>query len=322
MTQGVGSGMQLPATDYCPGVTAVHVRVPAKVNLSLRVGPVRPDNFHDVTTIFHAISLTDDVTVSEGTQGSGRTLSITGSSSSGVPADDSNLAAQAARALATHAGLPDPDVVIDIVKSIPVAGGMAGGSANAAAALIACRRLWRLDVSDAALREIAAALGSDVVFALVGGTARGAGRGEMVTPVLAAGDLHWVIALSEGELSTPRVYAEWDRLVESGHVSVGGDDAPLLAALRTGEPRDIGPLLVNDLQSAALSLRPSLHAVLDMGAELGALGGIVSGSGPTCAFLASGRDAAIALAAEMAGTGVARAVRYATGPTAGARIIA
>lgn len=298
------------------------MRVPAKVNLSLRVGPLRDDNFHELTTIFHAISLTDDVTVSEGTSGSGRTLAITGSSAASVPADDSNLAAQAARALATFAGLPDPDVVIEIMKSIPVAGGMAGGSADAAAALVACRRLWRLDVSDAALRDIAAGLGSDVAFALVGGTARGTGRGETVTPVLAAGDLHWVIALSEGELSTPRVYAEWDRLVDAGHVSAGGDDAPLLAALRAGEPRDIGPLLVNDLQSAALSLRPSLHAVLEAGAELGALGGVVSGSGPTCAFLASGRDAAIALAAELAGMGVARAVRYATGPSVGARIIA
>lgn len=298
------------------------MRVPAKVNLSLRVGPLRDDNFHELTTIFHAISLTDDVTVSEGTSGSGRTLAITGSSAASVPADDSNLAAQAARALATFAGLPDPDVVIEIMKSIPVAGGMAGGSADAAAALVACRRLWRLDVSDAALRDIAAGLGSDVAFALVGGTARGTGRGETVTPVLAAGDLHWAIALSEGELSTPRVYAEWDRLVDAGHVSAGGDDAPLLAALRAGEPRDIGPLLVNDLQSAALSLRPSLHAVLEAGAELGALGGIVSGSGPTCAFLASGRDAAIALAAELAGMGVARAVRYATGPSVGARIIA
>lgn len=303
-------------------MTAVRVRVPAKVNLSLRVGPLRNDNFHELTTIFHAISLTDDVTVSEGTSGSGRTLAITGSSAASVPADDSNLAAQAARALATFAGLPDPDVVIEIMKSIPVAGGMAGGSADAAAALVACRRLWRLDVSDAALRDIAAGLGSDVAFALVGGTARGTGRGETVTPVLAAGDLHWVIALSEGELSTPRVYAEWDRLVDAGHVSAGGDDAPLLAALRAGEPRDIGPLLVNDLQSAALSLRPSLHAVLEAGAELGALGGVVSGSGPTCAFLASGRDAAIALAAELAGMGVARAVRYATGPSVGARIIA
>lgn len=303
-------------------MTAVRVRVPAKVNLSLRVGPLRDDNFHELTTIFHAISLTDDVTVSEGTSGSGRTLAITGSSAASVPADDSNLAAQAARALATFAGLPDPDVVIEIMKSIPVAGGMAGGSADAAAALVACRRLWRLDVSDAALRDIAAGLGSDVAFALVGGTARGTGRGETVTPVLAAGDLHWVIALSEGELSTPRVYAEWDRLVDAGHVSAGGDDAPLLAALRAGEPRDIGPLLVNDLQSAALSLRPSLHAVLEAGAELGALGGVVSGSGPTCAFLASGRDAAIALAAELAGMGVARAVRYATGPSVGARIIA
>ena len=303
-------------------MTAVRVRVPAKVNLSLRVGPLRDDNFHELTTIFHAISLTDDVTVSEGPSGSGRTMAITGSSAASVPADDTNLAAQAARALATFAGLPDPDVGIEIMKSIPVAGGMAGGSADAAAALVACRRLWRLDVSDAALRDIAAGLGSDVAFALVGGTARGTGRGETVTPVLAAGDLHWVIALSEGELSTPRVYAEWDRLVDAGHVSVGGDDAPLLAALRTGEPRDIGPLLVNDLQSAALSLRPSLHAVLEAGAELGALGGIVSGSGPTCAFLASGRDAAIALAAELAGMGVARAVRYATGPSVGARIIA
>lgn len=298
------------------------MRVPAKINLSLRVGELRPDGYHELTTVFHAISLTDEVTVSVGAPGSGRSLRIVGEGTDSVPTDDTNLASRAALALAHWCGLPDPDVSIRIDKSIPVAGGMAGGSADAAGALMACRKLWDVSIDDGDLQRIAAGLGSDVVFGLVGGTARGTGRGESVTPVLAAGDLHWVIALIDGELSTPRVYAEWDRLVQHGHRTSEGSDDALLAALRGGDPREIGPLLANDLQFAALSLRPSLGAVLEAGEHLGSLGSLVSGSGPTCVFLAADHDAAVGLAAELAGAGLARSVRYAVGPVPGARVVA
>lgn len=299
---------------------------PAKINLSLRVRALRPDGYHDITTVFHAVSLTDEVTVSQGAPGTGRVVTTSGEQPGSVPAGDANIAARAAVALARHAGLVEPDVSVNIVKAIPVAAGMAGGSADAAATLVALRRLWGVDITDSALAGLAAELGSDVPFALLGGTARGTGRGEILTPVLTNAELHWVVALSEVELATPRVYAEWDRLVDAGVVMPSSDaadlDAPLLSALRRGDPREIAPELVNDLEPAALALCPSLHAVLETGRELGALAGRVSGSGPTCAFLAEDRDAAIALAAEMSGTGLVRGVRLASGPVPGARIVA
>ena len=307
-------------------MSSIRAVAPAKINLSLRVRSLRPDGYHEITTVFHAVSLADEVTVSAAAAGVGRIVTTVGDRTASVPGGDDNIAGRAAVALARHAGLPDPDVTIDIAKAIPVAAGMAGGSADAAAALVALRRLWNLDVSDAVLSEIGAQLGSDVPFSLMGGTARGIGRGEVLTPVLTDGELHWVVALSDAELSTPAVYAEWDRLLADGLVSTAGDaadaDAPLLAALRQGDPREVARHLVNDLEPAAASLRPHLRGVLDAGSELGALAGMVSGSGPTCVFLAEGREAAIALAAEMAGTGLVRGVRHAVGPASGARIVA
>lgn len=297
------------------------VRVPAKINLRLRVGDVRPDGYHELTTVFHAISLVDEVTVARSEPGSGPSVSITGEGARSVPTDASNLAWRAATALAEWASLPRVDVAIRISKSIPVAGGMAGGSADAAATLIACRRLWDLMVDDDELHQVASRLGSDVAFGLLGGTARGTGRGDVLTPVLTTGEFHWVVVLVDGELSTPRVYAEWDRLRDAGHEPIPPNDEALLGALRGGDPRTIGPLLANDLQAAAVSLRPSLAPLLEAGEQRGALGSLVSGSGPTCVFLAADRDAAVALAAELSGTGLAKSVRYAVGPVPGARIV-
>lgn len=310
-------------------MTGVRVAVPAKINLSLRVGPLRPDGFHDLSTIFQAVSLIDEITVAPGDPGTGRTIVVRGERVDGVPVDDRNLAARAALALGRLAGFADPDVRIEIDKAIPVAGGMAGGSADAAATLVACRRLWNVDVDDEVLHDLAAELGSDVPFSLLGGTARGTGRGEQLVPILDGGQWHWVVALDEGELSTPAVFAECDRLRASGHVeqasgdgesAMGSEDA-LIAALRSGSPDELAPLLVNDLQPAALALRPSLATTLAVGDELGALAGIVSGSGPTCVFLAADRDHAIGLAAELAGTGRVRGVRHAVGPVRGAHLV-
>ena len=302
---------------------SVRALAPAKINLSLRVCGLRSDGYHDITTVFQAVSLADEIVVVAGAPGSGRAVTTTGERIASVPSGDANIAAQAAIALARHAGLPDPDVTIEVTKAIPVAAGMAGGSADAAGTLVALRRLWELDVPDADLAEIAAALGSDVPFALAGGTAIGTGRGERLVPVLANAECHWIVGMSDGELSTPAVYAEWDRLLAEGRVqaSPGGADDDLLIALRQGDPAAIAPRLANDLEAAALSLRPALRGVLDAGLELGALAGMVSGSGPTCVFLAEDREAAIALAAELAGTGLVRAVRHAVGPVAGARVI-
>jgi 4-diphosphocytidyl-2-C-methyl-D-erythritol kinase len=216
-------------------------------------------------------------------------------------------------------------VQIEIRKRIPVAAGLAGGSADAAATLVACNELWRAGLTPAELREVAAKVGSDVPFALLGGTAVGQGRGEQLTAALAAGTYHWVLAFATGGLSTPEVYAACDRL-RSAHAATDGDgpglSTELMAALRTGDPAEVGPLLSNDLQPAAVSLRPDLRRTLNAAAEHGALGGIVSGSGPTCAFLAANAAQARELAVALTGAGVCRSVMRVKGPAPGAAVVA
>ena len=300
-----------------PSVDTVTVRAPAKVNLHLGVGPLRDDGFHELTTVFHAIGLFDEVTVS---RSDALTVAVEGEGAHDVPVDSSNLAAKAAVALAAAAGIP-PDVAISIRKGIPVAGGCAGGSADAAAALVGCDALWGLGSSREELMQLAAGLGSDVPFSLHGGTALGTGRGERLTPVLGTGSYSWVLALADGGLSTPAVYRELDRLRVEGPVTVVSDPAEVLAALRQGSPELLGRALGNDLQAAAVGLKPELRKLLDAGADLGALGGVVSGSGPTCAFLARDEAHATALAAALAGQGVCRTVRVADGPVPGAKVV-
>lgn len=297
-------------------MASVTVRVPAKVNLQLSVGPERPDGYHELVTIFHAVSLFDEVTAAPSDE---LRITVEGENAADVPLDDSNLAARAARLLAAEIGI-DPQVHLHIRKDIPVAGGMAGGSADAAAALVACDELWQAGLTTSRLHLLAAELGSDVPFALVGGTAIGTGRGEQLTPALARGTYHWVFALAEDGLPTPAVYRECDRLC-AGRVPPPEVSEPLMAALRSGDPRALGRALCNDLQPAALSLRPRLQLVLEAGEEAGALGGIVSGSGPTCAFLARDEDHALDIAVALSSSGVCRAVRRAHGPVSGARVM-
>jgi 16S rRNA (adenine1518-N6/adenine1519-N6)-dimethyltransferase len=297
---------------------AVTVRVPAKVNLFLRCGPVRSDGYHDVSTVYHAISLVDEVTVSSGT---GLSVSVVGDGAADVPAGADNLAARAAIALGRRAGV-HPAVHIAISKGIPVSGGMAGGSADAAATLVACDTLWGTQFDREALHEVAAGLGSDVPFALHGGTALGTGRGDRLTSVLARGDYHWVVAIADGGLATPAVYAELDRQRSVAAVPVVEPSADaVLTALRSGDPVALGRALHNDLQHAALALRPSLTRTLEAGFDLGALGAVVSGSGPTCVFLVADDAAAVEMAAALSGAGVCRAVRRASGPVTGARVV-
>lgn len=298
-------------------MTAVTVRVPAKVNLQLSVGPVRDDGYHDLVNVFHAVSLFDEVTAVPADE-----LTVTVHGPAGVPTGPDNLAARAAALLAEHAGVR-PGVALHIRKDIPVAGGMAGGSADAAAALLACDMLWDLGLDRDTLLELGAGVGSDVPFALVGGTAVGLGRGERLTGVEVVGEFHWVFGVADGGLSTPAVYAECDRMRAAGEHDDGwprvSDD--LMAALKTGDAHGLGRALRNDLQPAALSLRPSLRAALAAGAEAGALGSLVSGSGPTCAFLAASLDHSADLAAALNASGRFAAVRLARGPVAGATIL-
>lgn len=295
------------------------VRVPAKVNLHLGVGPRRPDGYHELVTVFQALSLYDEVTVAPSP---GLHVVVTGEGAADVPIGDDNLAARAVRALGAFTG-HRPDVTVTIRKGIPVAGGMAGGSADAAAALLAADALWGTRLDRTALESLAAGLGSDVPFALHGGTALGTGRGERLSPVLTRGEYHWVLAVADEGLSTPAVFAELDRLRAGAKPPppVGPPDG-VLAALRAGDVVALGKALRNDLQPPALRLRPRLQRVLDTGRELGAVAGVVSGSGPTVALLARSAGDAIALAASLAGAGVCRAVRRAAGPVPGARVVA
>ena len=300
-----------------PSVDAVTVRAPAKVNLHLGVGPLRADGYHELTTVFHALDLCDEVTVAWADD---LTVTVEGEGAADVPLDRTNLAVRAVEALAAEAGVA-PEVSVGISKGIPVAGGCAGGSADAAAALVGCDALWGLGMSRDELSEVAAGLGSDVPFSLHGGTALGTGRGERLTSVMSTGTYAWVLALAEGGLSTPAVYAELDRLRVEGPVTVVSDPADVLSALRQGSAVELGRALSNDLQPAALTLRPELRRLLRAGEDLGALGGIVSGSGPTCAFLARDDAHATALAAALAGHGVCRTVRVAASPAPGARVV-
>ncbi|MGI8695216.1 MAG: 4-(cytidine 5'-diphospho)-2-C-methyl-D-erythritol kinase [Mycobacteriales bacterium] len=294
----------------------VAVSAPAKVNLHLSVGDRRADGFHDLRSVFLALSLTDRVTA---TPARSLSLAVTGEGADGLPTDDANIACRAARLLARRTGV-EPAVRLEIEKSIPVAAGLAGGSADAAATLVACDALWGTGLGRDELLEIAAEIGSDVPFALTGGTALGVGRGERLTPVLATGRWHFVLAYADGGLSTRDVYAELDRLRAKGSASSTIRPEPLLNALRSHDPGRLGALLANDLGPAARSLRPSLVRTLGEGEDIGALGAVICGSGPTCAFLARSHDAAVRLAASLAGAGVCRTVRVAHGPVPGARV--
>jgi len=296
---------------------SVTARVPAKVNLELMVGPRRPDGFHHLATVFQAVGLYDDVSVELDDDWG---VTVTGPYADQVPTDDSNLAMRAARLLASETGIDVP-VHITIDKDIPVAAGMAGGSADAAGALVACDALWGLGTSKAGLEELGAELGSDVPFALTGGTAMGSGRGDRLAPVLGRGHYHWVFALGEVGLSTPTVYAECDRLRATMRVPEPVPSAPMMTALRSGDAAALGRALSNDLQPAAISLQPRLDEVLRTGIEYGALGGIVSGSGPTVAFLVADTERGLDLAVALTASGTVSVVKRAVGPVAGAHVV-
>ena len=308
-------------------MTAVAARAPAKVNVHLAVGPVRPDGFHELRTVYLAVSLFDTVTAGPGD--GGLALTVTGEGAGAVrgadlvPTDRRNLVWRAAELLADSAGVT-ADATIEVAKSIPAAAGLAGGSADAAAALVALDALWGTRASRDDLVSLAAQLGSDVPFSLTGGVALGAGRGEQLTPVLARTRWHWVLGIAGEGLSTPAVYRELDRLRSAGRVP-GGEELPaaepVIAALRSGPTAVLAASLANDLQAAALALRPGLARALRAATEAGAAAALVSGSGPTVAALAEDERDAVRLAAELAGAGVFRTVRTVHGPVPGARLV-
>lgn len=300
----------------------VHVRAPGKINVYLGVGARLDDGYHDVAIAYQAVSLTEDVRVRHDRD---ITVSVTGTVElTRVPVDETNIAVRAAKLLAEHTGYAG-GARIQIEKHVPVTGGMGGGSADAAATLLACDTLWGTEVPRDHLLELARELGADVPFAFTGGTAIGTGRGDELSPALAAGTFHWVLALAEFGLSTPAVYAELDahRERHTGEIAPADPrpivDTDVLQALRAGDPRMLAAVMHNDLQAAAIHLEPSLADVLELGEQNGALAGIVSGSGPTVAFLVADADAALEL--QVALSAAQLDVVRATGPVHGARII-
>ncbi len=301
-------------------LNSVTVRVPAKVNLQLSVGPREANGYHNLVSVFQAVSIFDEVTLTKSHAGSGVTISITGEQTHGVPEDHSNLAVKAAHLIAEKFDI-DVDVHIEVKKSIPVAGGMAGGSADAAATLVAMDALYKLEATREELLQLGSELGSDVPFMITGGTAVGTGRGDQLTAALSRGTYHWVFALSTVGLSTPAVYSECDRMRAELEVAEPKVSDSLMQALLSGNPELVGKSLSNDLQNPACSLRPALSLVLEVGRDYGALGAIVSGSGPTVAFLVADEEAGLDLAVALTASGVVGSVARATGPVHGARLI-
>jgi 4-diphosphocytidyl-2-C-methyl-D-erythritol kinase len=331
-------------------VSPITVRVPAKLNLQLAVGPPRADGYHDLVTVFHAVSLFDQVTVETAARDG---VTVTGEGADRVPGDRDNLALRAVAALRAavggrgsggrgslgrgspgrgspgrhpggSGGSGAGNVHVTIAKRIPVAAGLAGGSADAAAALVACNELWASGLTQAQLGEVGATVGSDVAFAVLGGTAVGRGRGEQLTSALVpAMRYHWVLAFADGQLPTPGVYAALDRLraARGAQPAEPSLDTELMSALRYGDAALVGKRLSNDLQPAAVSLFPALRKTLAAGLELGALGALVAGSGPTCAFLAPNAERALALAVSLSGAGVCRSVARVSGPVPGAAVV-
>jgi 4-diphosphocytidyl-2-C-methyl-D-erythritol kinase len=285
----------------------VHVRAPGKINLFFEVGDAQDDGYHDVASAYQAVSLYEDVTA---TPSDDFTISVSGSVDvSGVPEDDRNLALRAARLVAKKSGYPG-GVHLDIVKHVPVAGGMGGGSADAAAALVACDALWGTDLGQHQLHRLAARLGADVPFALMGGTAVGTGRGDQLSPALAQGRFDWVIVPAEDDLRSRTDIAP---------ARVPAIDPGVLQALRAGDATALAAHVRNDLQAAALSLRPDLREVLEIGETAGALAGIVSGSGPTLAFLAASAEDALSLQVTLSASG--SLALHVHGPVPGARVL-
>ncbi len=301
-------------------LNSVTVKVPAKVNLQLSVGPRESDGYHNLVTVFQAVSIFDEVTLTKSHEGSGVTIAVTGDQTHGVPEDGSNLAVKAAQLIAEKFDFI-ADVHIEVKKSIPVAGGMAGGSADAAATLVGMDALFKLEATREELLALGSELGSDVPFLILGGTAIGTGRGDQLTAALSRGTYHWVFALSTVGLSTPAVYSECDRMRAEREIAAPKVSDALMQALLAADPEAVGQSLVNDLQSAASSLRPALTLILEVGRDYGALGAIVSGSGPTVAFLVADEESGLDLAVALTASGVVGSVARATGPVPGARVI-
>lgn len=300
----------------------VRVRAPGKINLALLVGPRGPDAYHPLVSVFQAVSLVEEV---EARPADGIEITVTGPQAELVPTDSSNLAWRAAELLAEHVGM-EPQVRLHLVKGVPVAGGMAGGSADGAAALVACDALWGTALAREELTALAAELGSDVPFALLGHTAVGTGRGQALSPVMTRGSYFWALGMRAEGMSTATAYQAFDDATDGA----GGrwwntwhQEPPttMMQALRAGDPHELGASLCNDLEDVALTADPTLGRAFEVARRAGALGVVVSGSGPTVAALGRSRQHATAIAAALTAAGVVDSVACAVGGAPGARVI-
>ena len=313
-------------TRSCGGATTVRVEAPGKINLFLSAGAPGADGYHPLTTVFQAVRLIETVTARSQSHAARGSITLSLEEDAAVPTDSSNLAVRAARLLAETTGVTD-GVDLTIRKRVPVAGGMAGGSADAAATLTACNILWGADLGPDELGDLAARLGADVPFPLLGATAVGHGRGDRLTPLMTRGRYLWVLAFAaRGGLSTPAVFSRFDELAAASPSKRAGAapaDVPeeMTAALRVGDARALAAALHNDLQEAAVSLRPELAEVIGVAEGAGALRAIVSGSGPTVAALVPDATSATRVVRALtASTLVGQTVRV-DAPVAGARVV-
>ncbi len=304
-----------PWKSWCV-VESVTVRVPGKLNLALGVGSKRQDGYHPLATVFQSVSLYEEVTATEAEDLS---VTVEGPGAEQVPTDDRNLVWRAAELVAIELGC-EAGAHLHLRKAVPVAGGMAGGSADAAATLLACDRLWDAGLSRERLHDLAAELGADVPFMLLGRTAVGTGRGDLLSPAMTRGRYYWALAMRGDGLSAAQVYATYDELAGAGEFDPE-PDPDLLAALRAADTERVGRSLRNDLQAAAIHLLPALEVTIEAARGAGALGAVVSGSGPTVAALGRDRRHADEIAAAMLGAGQADGVMVVVGPVAGARVI-
>lgn len=297
---------------------------PGKINVFFQVGSLQSNGYHDVASLYQAVNLLEVVTVSESkTWEVSTTGSLSAEQLAEIPTDERNLVVKAALALAEVAGISNPKPMrFDIRKRIPVAGGMAGGSADAAAALIAINDSWCLGLAKERIFEVGSGLGADVPFSLLGGSAIGTGTGTDLLSVESV-QLNWVIAISPGTLSTPAVFHKLDSM----RVEMGEDPTQLreprvpdelLASLKIGAT-EVAKYMHNDLESAAIQLAPELTKTIDLGIRLGALRAMVSGSGPTIAMLCSDQEAAVRLASDLRQRGLNAIACH--GPVAGATIL-
>ena len=297
---------------------SVTVRVPGKVNVYLGVGPREFSGFHNLATVFQSVNIYDEITVEDSDEFE---IVAQGNFAQRIPTDQSNLVWSAAKLVAAACGR-EPKVKITINKSIPIAAGMAGGSADAAATLLACDALWHAEIPRDQLDAMASELGSDVPFMLHGGCAIGTSRGDVLAPVMTRGIFHWVFGTFNDGLSTATVYERTDKLRGPDFDVMPNVPVEVLIAITQGDATTLGTLLRNDLQTAAITMKPALASALEFGLDHGALGAIVSGSGPTCAFLVKDEKAAIELVVALSSSGLVDQAVRAHGPVHGARALA